>query len=356
MYGYGKGRGKGYYNNRGHGKGYGRGYSDDRWNSNDWNNSSKKSSQNDSTRIDYTPCFHCGDPCHNADSCTRDVYRNKDNVIKDVSFESRRLLEREREHNFFTFGFGDHLKDKFDLTAPSNTKHALLLAGFPATTSPHVFKDIQQRLDNCVSVFPYGAHGFSFVFVSAWAFFKDESTYKHAFHVCNGRQFKVGPPCLIVRRARKSTIKRILRGVNPQIAAERLKISFGKKRRKKDHSSSSSSSESDISDDSLESDSSSSDDSCRRRKGKRDSVKRDDKKKKRAHSPLPRSDSQDENVEADVPSIIAETPDDDGNGVSKEYAQVLVNQSAASPNLKFWAHDEKLDALQGEMDDQKRTV
>ena len=78
-----------------------------------------------------TLCFHCGDPCHNADSCTRDVERHKDNVIKDIYFQSRRLLEREREHNLFTFGFGDHLKDKFDLTAQSHSKYAILWAGFP---------------------------------------------------------------------------------------------------------------------------------------------------------------------------------------------------------------------------------
>ena len=197
MYGCGKGKDKGYFDNRCYGKSYGRGYSHDLWNSNDWNKSFKKNSQKDSIHIDYTLCFHCGDPCHNADSCTRDVDRNKDNVIRDICFESRRLLEREREHNLFTFSFGDHLKDKFDLTAPSNADYALLLAGFPATTSPHVFKDIKLRLENCVLVFPYCAHGSSFIFVSALAFFKDESTYRHAFRVCNGGKFKVSPHRLV---------------------------------------------------------------------------------------------------------------------------------------------------------------
>ena len=218
---------------------------------------------------------------------------HKDNVIKDIYFESRRLVEREQEHNLFTFGFGDHLKDKSDLRAPSHSKYAILLAGFLATTSPHVFRDIKQRMDNCVAAFPYCAHASSFVFVLALTFFKDESTYKHAFRVCNGGKFKIGPHRLVVTRARKSTIKRILRGVNPQVAKERLKISLSKKRRKKDYSSSSSSSESDASDDSSESDSPSSNDSTHNRKGRRKSNKCDGEKKRRAHSVPSLVDSRD---------------------------------------------------------------
>ena len=131
MFGCGKGKGKSYIDNRGCGKGYGGGYSQDRWNANECNNSFNKNSHKGSRRVDYTLCFHCGDPCHNADSCTRDVEHHKDNVIKDIHLESRQLLERELEHNLFTFCFGDHLKDMFDLTAPSHSKYAILLAGFP---------------------------------------------------------------------------------------------------------------------------------------------------------------------------------------------------------------------------------
>ena len=152
-----------------------------------------------------------------------------------------------------------------------------------------------QKLDNCIAVFRYCAHGSSFGFVSALAFFKDKSTYKHAFRVCNGGKFNIGPHCLVVVRAEKSTIKKFLRGVNPQVATELLKISLGKKRRKKDDSSSSSSSESDGSD------SSSSDDSNYNRKEKRKSNKCDGEKKKRAHS-LPslinsRDDSHDMKIQ-----------------------------------------------------------
>ena len=270
----------------------------------------------------------------------------EDNIIKDIYFELRRLLECEREHNLFTFGFGDHL------VAPSHSKYAILLAGHPATTSPHMFGDIKQRLDNCVAVFPYCAHGSSFVFVSALAFFKDVSTYKHAFRVCNGGKFKIGPHRLAVTGARKSTIKRILRGVNPQVATERLKISFGKKNRKKDDSSSSSSSESDASDDSSESDSSSSDDSTQNRKGKSKSNKRDGQKKKRAHS-VPslvdsRDGSNDMTMDESPPSIVVDNSDDDGNDVShafQEYAQILVKQYTASQDLKLRAHDKNARVL-----------
>ena len=359
MFGYGKGKGKSYFDNRGYGKGNGCGYSHDRWNANEWNNSFKKKSHKDSTRIDYTLRFHCGYPCHNADSCTHDVDHNKHDVIKDIYFGSQRLLERERERNFFTFGFGDNLKDKFDLTARSHSKYAILLAGFPATTSPHVFREIKRRLDNWVAVFPYCAYGSSFVFVSALAFFKDESIYKHAFRLCNGRKFPIGPHRLAVTRARKSTIKRILRGVNPQVGMEGLKISLPKKRRKKDDSFSSSSWESDISDDSSESDSSSPDNSSRNRKGKGKSKKRDGPKNKRAQSLPSLVDSRDEAMDDDTPSIVVDNSDDDGIGVSpkfEEYAEILVHQSTASQNFKFCAHDHRLEALRREMDNQRQTV
>ena len=249
----------------------------------------------------------------------------KDNVIKDIYFELRQLLERERRLNLFTFGFADHIKDKFDLTAPSHPKYAIPLAGFPATTSPHVFRDIKQGLDNCVAVFPYCAHGSFFVFVSALALFKDDFTYKHAFSVSNGGKFKIGPHRLVVTRARKSTIKRILCGVNPQVPTERLKISFGKKSRKKDDPSSSSSSESDASDDSSVSDSSSSDDSTHNGKGKRKSNKRDGEKKRRAHSVPSLVDSRDDShemaMDESTPSIVVDTSDDDGNDVSPAFQE-----------------------------------
>ena len=51
-------------------------------------------------------------------------------LSKAIFFQPWRLLERERDHNSFTFGFGDHLKDGFDLTAPSHSKYAILLADF----------------------------------------------------------------------------------------------------------------------------------------------------------------------------------------------------------------------------------
>ena len=163
------------------------------------------------------------------------------------------------------------------------------------------------------------------MFVSALAFFKIESTYKHAFLVCNGRKFKIGPHRLVVTRARKSTIKRILREVNPQVATERLKISLGKKHGKKDDSSSSSSSERDASDDLSESDSSSSDDSTQNRKGKRKSNKRDGERKKRAHS-VPsvvdsRDGSHDMAMDDSTPSIVVENSDDDGNDVSDAFLE-----------------------------------
>ena len=148
------------------------------------------------------------------------------------------------------------------------------------------------------------------------------------------------------------------------MATERLRISFSRKRRKKDDSSSSSSSESDASDDSSESNSSSSDDSTHHRKGKRKSNKRDGEKKKCAHS-VPSlvvnscDGSHDMAMDESTPSIVVDNSDDDGNDVSpafQEYAQILVNQSTASQNLKLRAHDEKLDALWKEMDNQKRTV
>ena len=115
MFGYSKGKGKSYFDTRGYGKGYGRGYSHDRWNANEWNDSFKKKSHKDSTGVDYTLCFHCGHLRHNANSCTLDVEQRKDNVIKKINFESRRMLEREHEHSLFTFGLGEHLKDMFNL-------------------------------------------------------------------------------------------------------------------------------------------------------------------------------------------------------------------------------------------------
>ena len=125
----------------------------------------------------------------------------------------------------------------------------------------------------------------------------------------------------------------------------------------------SSSSESDVSDKLSESDSSSSDDSSCNRKGKRKSNKRDGEKKKCAHSVPSLVDSCDDSHEMamddSTPSILVDTFDDDGNDVSpafQEYAQILVNQSTASQNLKLRVHDEKQDALRKEMDNQKRTI
>ena len=64
-------------------------------------------------------------------------------------------------------------------------------------------------------------------------------------------------------------------------------------------------------------------------------------------------------MDESTPSIVVDNSDDNGNDVSptfQEYAQILVNQSTASQNLKLCAHDEKLEALRKEMDNQKRTV
>ena len=84
----------------------------------------------------------------------------------------------------------------------------------------------------------------------------------------------------------------------------------------------------------------------------RKSNKRDGEMKKRAHSVPSLVDScdgsHDITMDDSTPSIVADNFDDNGNDVSaafQEYAQILVNQSTASQNLKLRAHDEKLEAL-----------
>ena len=159
----------------------------------------------------------------------------------------------------------------FKLNAPKNTKHAALLAGLPATTSPEMLEELRKKLPNCTIVYPYTSPGSNIMYVVCLCFFNDSTHLDDALKCL--KKGKIGDLDIVANKASTKDVKRIRKGLDP--GAQRkffMKLRHDDSSDSSDSDSTTASSGSSSSSDSTSTsdiDSTSEDDTSRSRKNKR---------------------------------------------------------------------------------------
>ena len=107
-----------------------------------WDKNRNKDKHVSAHDIDFSLCHNCGFPQHCSDKCKA---RQKLQGIRDLAYEASGLIQREHKHRLLSGVAGT---SHFKLSSPKNTKHAVLLARIPATTSPETLEDARKKLPN----------------------------------------------------------------------------------------------------------------------------------------------------------------------------------------------------------------
>ena len=120
---------------------------DSSWKDVYWDKNKNKDKHVSAHDIDFSLRHNCGSPQHRSDKYKA---RRKVQGIRDLAYEARALIQREHEHRFFSAVAGT---SHFKFSSLKNSKHAVLLAGLPATTSPQTLEDLRKKLPNCTCVY-----------------------------------------------------------------------------------------------------------------------------------------------------------------------------------------------------------